>query len=71
MTCSSGYGKEWISSEPSIIRASGTAIWGPDAHFTGNDGSSSSIPTAIFVTVFAFLGTWIVARHGFREQRKS
>jgi len=48
-----------------------TAIWGPDAHFTGNDGSSSSIPTAIFVTVFAFLGTWIVARHGFREQRKS
>ena len=47
-----------------------TAIWGPDAHFTGADGSSSTIPTAVFVTVFAFLGTWIVARHGFRAQQK-
>ena len=28
-----------------------TAIWGPDAKFNGNDGSSSTIPTAIFVTV--------------------
>jgi hypothetical protein len=44
-----------------------TAIWGPDARFNGNDGSSSTIPTAVFVTVFAFLGTWIVARHGFRQ----
>jgi len=43
-----------------------TALWGPDAHFSGSDGSSSTIPTAIFVTVFAFLGTWIVARRSFR-----
>ena len=48
-----------------------TAIWGPDARFNSNDGSSSTIPTAVFVTVFAFLGTWIVARHGFRQQRSS
>lgn len=47
-----------------------TAIWGPDAHFNSNDGSSSTIPTAIFVTVFAFLGTWIVAKHAFRQQQK-
>ena len=47
-----------------------TAVWGPDAHFNSNDGSSSTIPTAIFVTVFAFLGTWIVAKYGFRQQRK-
>lgn len=47
-----------------------TAIWGPDAHFTGADGSSSTIPTAVFVTVFAFLGTWIVARHGFRQRKE-
>jgi hypothetical protein len=47
-----------------------TAIWGPDARFTSNDGSSSTIPTAVFVTFFAFLGTWIVARQGFRQQRK-
>jgi membrane protein YdbS with pleckstrin-like domain len=47
-----------------------TAIWGPDATFTSNDGSSSTIPTAVFVTVFAFLGSWIVAKYGFRQQRK-
>jgi hypothetical protein len=47
-----------------------TAIWGPDARFSSNDGSSSTIPTAVFVTVFAFLGTWVVARYGFRQQRK-
>jgi len=47
-----------------------TAIWGPDARFSSNDGNSSTIPTAVFVTVFAFLGTWVVARHGFRQQRK-
>jgi hypothetical protein len=47
-----------------------TAIWGPDASFHGVDGSSSTIPTAVFVTVFAFLGTWVVARYGFRRQRK-
>ena len=47
-----------------------TAIWGPDARFSSNDGNSSTIPTAVFVTVFAFLGTWVVARHGFRRQQK-
>ena len=47
-----------------------TAIWGPDASFHSVDGSSSTIPTAVFVTVFAFLGTWVVARYGFRQQRK-
>jgi hypothetical protein len=47
-----------------------TAIWGPDARFNSVDGSSSTVPTAVFVTVFAFLGTWIVARYGFRQQRK-
>ena len=47
-----------------------TAIWGPDARFNNTDGSSSTIPTAVFVTVFAFLGTWIVARHGFRQRKE-
>ena len=45
-----------------------TAIWGPDARFNSNDGNSSTIPTAVFVTVFAFLGTWIVARYAFRQR---
>jgi hypothetical protein len=47
-----------------------TAIWGPDATFNSNDGNSSTIPTAVFVTVFAFLGTWVVARYGFREKHE-
>jgi multisubunit Na+/H+ antiporter MnhF subunit len=47
-----------------------TAIWGPDATFSSNDGNSATIPSAMFVTVFAFLGTWIVAKYGFRQQRE-
>jgi hypothetical protein len=47
-----------------------TAIWGPDARFSSNDGSNSTIPTAVFVTLFAFLGTWVVARYGFRHEKK-
>ena len=47
-----------------------TAIWGPDARFNGNDGSSSTIPVAVFVTVFAFFGTWVVARAGLRQQKR-
>jgi hypothetical protein len=47
-----------------------TAIWGPDARFNSNDGNNSTIPTAVFVTVFAFLGTWVVARYGFRAAAK-
>lgn len=47
-----------------------TAIWGPDAQFHSVDGSSSTIPTAVFVTFFAFLGTWIVARHAFRQHKE-
>lgn len=47
-----------------------TAIWGPDAKFNSNDGSSSTVSTAVIVTVFAFFGTWVVARRGFRQQSK-
>jgi hypothetical protein len=46
-----------------------TAIWGPDARFNSNDGNSSTIPVAVFVTVFAFLGTWVVAKYSFRQHR--
>ncbi len=47
-----------------------TAIWGPNATFNSVDGSSSTIPTAVFVTLGAFFGTWVVARCGFRKQPK-
>jgi len=54
-----------------IARYDLTAIWGPDAQFHSVDGGSSTIPTTAFVTVFSFLGTWIVARHGFRQRDES
>ena len=47
-----------------------TAIWGPDASFNSNDGSSSTIPTAVFVAVFAFLGSWVVAKYGLRRAKE-
>jgi len=47
-----------------------TALWGPDATFNSNDGNNSTIPVAVFVTVFAFLGTWIVAKYGLRREKK-
>jgi hypothetical protein len=38
--------------------------------FVHGGRSSSTIPTAVFVAFFAFLGTWIVARNGFPEHEK-
>jgi hypothetical protein len=43
-----------------------TALWGPD--FISTSGTSSTtIPSGIVVAVFAYLGTRVVARYGFRE----
>ncbi|HEY7693431.1 MAG TPA: hypothetical protein VH816_13925 [Gaiellaceae bacterium] len=44
-----------------------TAIFGKDILSTTAGGSSSSVPSAIVVAFFAFFGTWVVARHGFRR----
>ena len=43
-----------------------TAIFGQDILNTTVGGTSSSVPSAVVVAFFAFLGTWVVARHGFR-----
>ena len=47
------------------------AIFGPDIVTTGVAGDQSSVPSAVAVALFAFLATWVVARHGFRHERKS
>jgi uncharacterized membrane protein (DUF485 family) len=44
-----------------------TAIFGQDILNTTVGGTSSSVPSAIVVAFFAFFGTWVVARHGFRR----
>jgi hypothetical protein len=50
------------------------AIFGPDIVSTdetaGVVGSSTTVPSAVVVALFAFLGTWVVAKHGFGHDRK-
>ena len=46
------------------------AIWGPSLQTFTVAGDHTTIPSAIFVALFAFLGTWVVARYGFRRDRK-
>ena len=45
-----------------------TSVWGPDAVFQSNDGSGSTIPTGVFVALFAAIGTWAVAKYAFRSK---
>ena len=45
-----------------------SAVWGPDFVSTsGVGGSTTTIPSGIAVAVFATIGTWIVAKYGFRR----
>jgi hypothetical protein len=49
------------------------AIYAPDlVTRNGVDeiGRSTTIPSAILLAPFAFLGTWVVARYGFGRERK-
>jgi hypothetical protein len=46
------------------------AIFGPDIVNTSAGGDMSTVPSAVAVALFAFLGTWVVARYGFRERQK-
>jgi hypothetical protein len=46
------------------------AVYGPNFVSTTPGGTSTTIPSAIFVAVFAFLGTASVAKHGFRPDKQ-
>jgi len=43
------------------------ALFGPNIVNTSSGGGSSSVPSAVVVSLFAFLGTWAVARYALRE----
>jgi hypothetical protein len=50
------------------------AVYGPDIvsinSTPGGTSSNTTIPSAVVVALFAFLGTWVVARHGLHDERK-
>jgi hypothetical protein len=51
-----------------------TAVYGPDIvdrSGVASVGNSTTVPSVIAVALFAFLATWVVAKHGFgrRETR--
>lgn len=46
------------------------AIFGPDIVNSTAGGDHSTVPSAVALALFAFLATWVVARYGFRHERK-
>jgi hypothetical protein len=48
-----------------------TAIWGPNfVSSSSSDGSSTTIPSGVVVSLFACIGSWAVAKYGFGRSRK-
>ena len=45
------------------------AAFGPDIVTRGVAGDTATVPSAVVVALFAFLGTWVVAKYGFRHGR--
>jgi hypothetical protein len=41
------------------------ALFGPDIVASTAGGDHTRVPSVVIVVFFAFLGTWVVARHGF------
>jgi hypothetical protein len=47
------------------------AIFGPNFVSTSNTGSVTTIPSAILLAIFAYLGTRVVAKYGFGNRVSS
>jgi len=50
------------------------AVFGPDIvsnNGVGDTGERTTVPSAVVVSFFAFLATWVVARYGFRDERET
>jgi hypothetical protein len=45
------------------------AVFGPSIVTSTAGGDHSSVPSAVVVSIFAFLATWVVARRGFPRDR--
>jgi hypothetical protein len=47
------------------------AVYGPNiVNTTGGGTNTSTVPSAVVVALFAFLGTWVVAKFGFSHEHK-
>jgi membrane protein YdbS with pleckstrin-like domain len=46
------------------------AIVGPDIVSDSVDGSHATVPSAVVMAMFAFFATWVIARYGFRRERR-
>ena len=46
------------------------ALFGPDIQTSGVAGDHAIVPSAVPIAFFAFFATWVVARYGFRHERK-
>jgi hypothetical protein len=52
------------------VAVSVSAVWGPDFVSTNGAGTqSTTIPSGIVVALFAFLGSWAVAKYAFGDRR--
>jgi hypothetical protein len=47
-----------------------SAVWGPNLVASSNDGNSTTIPSGIIVALFAWLGSWAVAKHAFTRREE-
>jgi hypothetical protein len=45
-------------------------VFGPDIVTSTAGGDHSTVPSAVAVALFASLATWVVAKYGFRHERK-
>ena len=52
------------------IAVSVSAVWGPDLVGSSNDGNHTTIPSGIFVALFASVGTWAVAKYALGRGRE-
>jgi uncharacterized membrane protein len=43
------------------------SLWGPDIHAYDSSGSGSTIPSGVVLGLFAVIGSWAVAKYGFRR----
>ena len=51
-------------------QVSATAVWGSDFVGSSNDGNNTTIPSGIFVGLFATIGTWALAKYALGNARK-